>query len=44
MGGVFIGVWSGGLKVREHWKDLSVGGRITLKLDLKETRINGWLL
>jgi hypothetical protein len=22
--------WLGSLKVREHWKDLDVGGRITL--------------
>jgi len=24
------GVWSGGLKVRDHWENLDVRGRITL--------------
>jgi hypothetical protein len=27
-------VWFGGPKVRDHWEDLSVGGRITLRLTL----------
>jgi hypothetical protein len=27
---VFTGFWLGGLKVREHWEDLGIGGRITL--------------
>jgi hypothetical protein len=29
-GEVFIGFWVGGLKVRDHWVNLGVGGRITL--------------
>jgi hypothetical protein len=28
------GFWLGSLKVRDHWKDLGVGGRITLKWTL----------
>jgi hypothetical protein len=31
---VFTGFWWGGLKVRDHWKDLGVGGRITLRWTL----------
>jgi hypothetical protein len=34
MGEVFIGFWLGGLKARDHWEDLDVGGRITLKWTL----------
>jgi hypothetical protein len=30
MGEVFTGFWLGSPKVRDHWKDLGVGGRITL--------------
>jgi hypothetical protein len=30
-GEVFTGFWLGGLKVRDHWADLGVGGRITLR-------------
>jgi hypothetical protein len=30
MGEVFTGFWLGGPKVRDHWEDLGVGGRITL--------------
>jgi hypothetical protein len=30
MGEVFTGFWLGGKKVRDHWEDLGVGGRITL--------------
>jgi hypothetical protein len=29
-GEVFTGFWLGGPKVRDHWKDLGIGGRITL--------------
>jgi hypothetical protein len=29
-GEMFTGFWSGGPKVRDHWEDLGVGGRITL--------------
>jgi hypothetical protein len=28
---VFIGFWLGGPKAREHWEDLGVSGRITLR-------------
>jgi hypothetical protein len=27
---VFTGFWLGGLKVRDHWEDLGIDGRITL--------------
>jgi hypothetical protein len=30
-GEVFTGFWLGGPKVRDHWEDLVVGGRITLR-------------
>jgi hypothetical protein len=30
-GEVFTGFWLGGSKARDHWKDLGVGRRITLK-------------
>jgi hypothetical protein len=30
-GEVFRGFWLGGLKGRDHWEDLGVGGRITLR-------------
>jgi hypothetical protein len=33
-GDVFIGFWLGGPKVRDHWKNLGVGGRITLRWTL----------
>jgi hypothetical protein len=33
-GEVCTGFWLGGLKVRDHWKDLGVGGRITLNCTL----------
>jgi hypothetical protein len=33
-GEVFTGFWLGGPKVRYHWEDLGVGGRITLKWTL----------
>jgi hypothetical protein len=28
---VFMGFWLGGPKGRDHWEDLGIGGRITLK-------------
>jgi hypothetical protein len=31
MGEVFTGFWLGGLRVRDHWEDLGVGGWITLR-------------
>jgi hypothetical protein len=31
----------GGLKARDHWEDLGIGGRINIKMDLGETGING---
>jgi hypothetical protein len=33
-GGVLTGFWLGGPKGRDHWEDLSVGGRITLRWTL----------
>jgi hypothetical protein len=30
-GEVFTGFWLGSPKVRDHWEDLGVGGRITLR-------------
>jgi hypothetical protein len=33
-GEVFTGFWLGVPKVRDHWKDLGVNGRITLKWTL----------
>jgi hypothetical protein len=40
-GEVFTGFWLGGSKARDHWKDLSVDGRITLSWTLREIGING---
>jgi hypothetical protein len=31
MGEVFRGFWLGGPKARDHWEDLGVSGRITLR-------------
>jgi hypothetical protein len=33
-GNVFTGFWLEGPKVRDHWEDLGVGGRITLSWTL----------
>jgi hypothetical protein len=33
-GEVFTGFWFGGPKVRDHWEDIGVGGRITLRCTL----------
>jgi hypothetical protein len=33
-GEVFTGFWLGGLKVRDHWEDPGVGGRIILSWTL----------
>jgi hypothetical protein len=33
-GEVFTGFWLGGLKGRDHWEDLGIGGRITLRWTL----------
>jgi hypothetical protein len=30
-GKVFTGFWLGGPKVEDHWEDLGLGGRITLR-------------
>jgi hypothetical protein len=30
----------GGPKVKDHWEDLGVGGRISIKLDLREIGID----
>jgi hypothetical protein len=40
-GEVFTGFWFGGPKGRDHWEDLSVGGRIILRWTLREIGING---
>jgi hypothetical protein len=40
-GDVFTGFWMGGPKVRDHWEGLGVGRRITLKMVLRETGIDG---
>jgi len=34
MGEVFTGFWLRGRNVRDHWEDLGVGGRITLRWTL----------
>jgi hypothetical protein len=34
-GEVFTGFWLGDPKVRDHWEDLGVGGRITLRWTLR---------
>jgi hypothetical protein len=34
-GKVFTGFWLGGPKVRDHWEDIGVGGRITLRWNLR---------
>jgi hypothetical protein len=33
-GGVLTGFWLGSPKARDHWEDLGVGGRITLRWTL----------
>jgi hypothetical protein len=33
-GEMFTGIWLGDPKVRDHWEDLGVGGRITLRWTL----------
>jgi hypothetical protein len=33
-GEVLTGFWLGGLKARDHWEDLGIGGRITLRWTL----------
>jgi hypothetical protein len=38
---VFTGFWLGCPKGRDHWDDLGVDGRITIKLDLREIGIDG---
>jgi hypothetical protein len=38
---VFTEFWLGGPKTRDHWEDLGIGGRITFKMDLRETGIDG---
>jgi hypothetical protein len=36
MGDVFTGFWLGGPKVRDHWEDLGLGGKINLKWALRK--------
>jgi len=31
---VFTGFWLGGPKIRDHWEDLGVGGKLTLRWTL----------
>jgi hypothetical protein len=33
-GKVFRGFWLGGKNLRDHWEDVSIGGRITLRWTL----------
>jgi hypothetical protein len=33
-GRVFTGFWLGGQKARDHWEDLGIGGRITVRWTL----------
>jgi hypothetical protein len=40
MGGVFTRFWLGGPKVRDHWEDQGVGGRIILRWALGEIGID----
>jgi len=40
-GEVFTGFWLEGLKGRDHWEDLGMGGRIILRwMDLREIGID----
>jgi hypothetical protein len=32
---MFTGFWLGGLKGRDHWEDLGIGGRITFSWTLE---------
>jgi hypothetical protein len=42
--GVFTGFWLGGPKVRDHWEDKGVGGRITLRRTLvREIDGENWI-
>jgi hypothetical protein len=34
-GEVFTGFWLGGPKARDHWEELDVGGRITLRRTIR---------
>jgi hypothetical protein len=38
---VLTGFWLGDPKVRVNWENLGVGGRITFKIDLSESGIDG---
>jgi hypothetical protein len=40
-GKVFTGFWLGGPKVRNHWEDLVVGGKIILRWTLEWQRSMG---
>jgi hypothetical protein len=40
-GEVFRGFWLGGLKGRDHWEDLGVGERITLRWALRRQGSTG---
>jgi hypothetical protein len=38
---VFKGFWLGCPNAGDHWEDLGIGGRINIKMDLREMGING---
>jgi hypothetical protein len=40
-GEVFAGLWLGGPKVRDHWEDLGIGGRITLRWTIGKQGLMG---
>jgi hypothetical protein len=41
-GRIIYTIWLGGPKGRDHWEDLSVGGRITLTRTLGRDGSMGW--
>jgi hypothetical protein len=41
VGEVFTGFWLGDPKGRDHWEDLDIDGRITLRWTLREIGIEG---
>jgi hypothetical protein len=40
-GELFTGFWLGGPKARDHWEDLGIGGRITLRWTLEKQGSTG---
>jgi hypothetical protein len=45
-GEVLTGFWLGGSKARDHWEDLGVGGRVTLRRTLERLGVDeaNWIL